>query len=191
MKGAAPTEPRCRAGSRPHNGQFWPVCNPIAFRLTPGGVRGRVPRATVRKVAKVERRGATSPPRPLWQLVLAACLFVASFTDVFRLAHLLAVRHVTCPYDGVLVHEDDLEVHARADDETPASPKLRRVSLGARHDHGACAGTSAADRPFAVLVLAAAPATDESALVTPPALASSEAHARPVLSFAPKLPPPA
>ena len=130
------------------------------------------------------------PPRRLWQLLIAACLLTGSFTDVWRVAHLLAVRHVACPYDGVLVHEDELPAEVRAS-LGHSGRETKGVSAGPQHEHGACAGLGVLDRPLAVVAISASATirARQTALPSLPLIAT--VVKRSVLSYAPKLPPPA
>jgi hypothetical protein len=135
------------------------------------------------------RRRTALPRRRLWQLLIAACLLAGSFPDVWRVGHLLAVRHVACPYDGVLVHEDELPADARSSLDHSAR-EAKRVAIAPRHEHSNCASLGLVDRPLVVLAVSApATARARQAVVAPlvrvaPAVKSS------VLSYAPKLPPP-
>jgi hypothetical protein len=144
----------------------------------------------VRRKPTVERREATSPPHRLWQLLLAGCLLLGLLSDVFRVAHWLAVEHVACPYDGAVVHEDELPAEARAHGPRSRDPELGHVSVAPRHDHGACAAHAVADRPFVLASFGDAPAARAEPRSTTPAMTVMARVMRSVLSYAPKLPPP-
>lgn len=122
---------------------------------------------------------------------MAACLLVGAFTEVSRVVHLLSVRHVACPYDGVLVHEEDLPAEARASSELLDSAGVaRQASVAPRHEHDQCAGVGAVDRPCVLAAIPGPPAIRAGQATTPPLPPVSSGVARPVLSYAPKLPPP-
>jgi hypothetical protein len=155
--------------------------------LDPNTARGQGFAVTVRKQLTAHRRRSAPRPRGLWQLLIAACLLAGSFTDVWRVGHLLAVRHVACPYDGVLVHEDELPADARV---SHSAREAKRVSVTPRHEHSDCADLGLVDRPLAVVAVSA-PAVARVGQVAVARLALvATAVRRSVLSYAPKLPPP-
>jgi len=111
--------------------------------------------------------------------------------EVARAAHLALVAHVACPYDGVMVHADELP--AMPPEATPRQDHAgpQRVSVAPEHQHHGCSALTFTDRPC-TFALGTEP-TISSVLfaLTPAGVALAEPAPRPVLSYAPKLPPPA
>ena len=131
------------------------------------------------------------PPRrrpAVWQLLAAIVGIALLLCPVLRAVHFVAVRHVTCPYDGELIHEDELPqgVH-----EAPEASGPAPVSVLPPHHHDDCRSLALSLR--SVLVAARAfrapppPAARSLALLS----AAEDEFGRSVLSYAPKLPPPA
>lgn len=145
----------------------------------------------MRNQAPGPRRRAALPPGSLWQLLVVACLLTGSLTDAWRVVHLLTERHVACPYDGVPVHADDLSTNELGAAPLVPSAGTKHASVVPRHEHGSCGALAAADRASAVADLAAlcvAEARHAERSPLPPVVASVT---RAVLTYAPKLPPPA
>lgn len=125
----------------------------------------------------------------LWRgLALLAALSVG-LPDVARVAHLLFVQHVTCPYDGALVHAD--EVPAAAERQHTEAENTTGAAVAPKHDHHGCSSLSAANRPaiFVVPQQARVGCTLEELVLAQSAPMSPPKKA--VLSYAPRLPPPA
>jgi hypothetical protein len=115
---------------------------------------------------------------------------LALLSDVWRLGHLLLVRHVACPYDGVLVHADELPTVAAQGPRAGRDPRLREATAAPRHEHEDCCARSAVHRPlaFAFACQNVVGALEPSLSLPSP---SAEGGAvRAVLSYAPKLSPP-
>jgi hypothetical protein len=125
------------------------------------------------------------------QALLIFCLGFSLLPDVLRTAHTLAVHHVACPYDGALVHEEELAPEARAALERDRSQPQHGPALSPRHQHENCCGKVSLHRPSALVP--AHPGARAATLVEVVRVASGaeRAIARAVLSYAPKLPPPA
>jgi hypothetical protein len=121
---------------------------------------------------------------------VAVCLLAGSFTDVWDVAHLLTVRHVACPYDGVLIHDDELPVEVRARSDAPSDRETKHASVAPAHEHSDCAGLGPMDRPCTVVTIYGSSvirAREADAAPLPPIATSTT---RSVLSYAPKRPPP-
>ncbi|HVY29604.1 MAG TPA: hypothetical protein VHB79_23755 [Polyangiaceae bacterium] len=106
--------------------------------------------------------------------------------DAWRAFHVALVPHVACPFDGALVHEDELPAAGQAPTRREGSPS----SFVPEHRHHGCdapAWRHQISHPLSVsapeLQLAPAALAVDSGR---PALGFSRA----VLSYAPKLPPP-
>jgi hypothetical protein len=116
-------------------------------------------------------------------------LLAGLLTDVWRFGHLIAVRHVACPYDGVLVHEDELP-----GGESVQGTGLRRevlpVSAVPRHDHGHCAALATADRKLALVAVSASIEARAEQGTRTSLRVVLNAECGSVLSYAPKLSPP-
>jgi hypothetical protein len=143
----------------------------------------------VRNQAPAYRRKAALPTRSLWQLLVAVCLLAGSFTDVWHVAHLLTVRHVACPYDGVLIHEDELPVEVRTRSDAPSARETMHASVAPAHEHDDCAGLGPVDRPCTLVTISGSSVIQarQADTALPPVATSTT---RSVLSFAPKRPPP-
>jgi hypothetical protein len=122
--------------------------------------------------------------------LIAALAVLAFFGDVWRTGHLLLTHHVRCPYDGALVHEDELPASALTSEAGIASRAPLPVSAVPHHDHHDCDACGAVHRFSAII----APGrgglcrAEASLLSLQP---NSQQHvARSVLSYAPKLSPP-
>ena len=124
----------------------------------------------------------------LWQIVALCCVIGLTLPDAWRALHLMLVPHVACPYDGVMVHADELPA------ATDGAPRTAQSSptLIPRHDHRGCAALDCSHHPSAMPAVSGA--TLRSTLTVsvvrklPPRRTS---FSRAVLSYAPKLPPPA
>lgn len=127
----------------------------------------------------------------LWYAIIAAFALLTFFGDVYQTAHLLLTVHVRCPLDGALVHEDELPRGERALDEAPCRRAARPESAVPIHDHGDCATHGVLHRFAAIVVPVRVPlrCADEGGLVE--LHCSETAVVRSVLSYAPKLSPPA
>jgi len=99
------------------------------------------------------------------------------------------VRHVACPYDGVLVHEDELPADARASLDHSAG-EAKSPSVAPRHEHSDCAGLGAMDRPLAVVAISASATVRARQTFLASLPLKATVVRRSVLSYAPKLPPP-
>jgi hypothetical protein len=74
---------------------------------------------------------------------VASWAVLTLLTDVFHVGHLLVVRHVSCPYDGALVHEGEPGPRASA------PVKFFRgapASVVPQHEHESC-GSLFTSRP--------------------------------------------
>ena len=125
-----------------------------------------------------------------WYAVIATLALLAFFGDVGRTGHLLLTHHVRCPYDGALIHDDELPAGARtASTETSARTPLP-VSAVPRHEHHDCDVYGAFHRFSAIIV----PGQGEVHRAEVSELSSQpdprQRVARAVLSYAPKLSPP-
>jgi hypothetical protein len=138
---------------------------------------------------RAPRSRAPWPTWRLWQALVALFLLAGLLTDVWHFGHLIAVRHVACPYDGVLVHEEEVPRG-----ESVEGVGLRRevlpVSVVPHHDHGHCAALATADRRLAIVSVSPSIAAraDQPARISLPVVPNAEC--RSVLSYAPKLSPP-
>jgi hypothetical protein len=120
-------------------------------------------------------------------VLFGALVALSLLGDVWRAGHLLVVRHSACPYDGALVHDDELP------DEVATGAREARdgAAVSPRHEHHGCDVLGAIQRPTAILSAFGAavpelePQADERCLVE-----TFEVR-REVLSYAPRLPPPA
>ena len=130
------------------------------------------------------------PIPSLWQLLVAVCLLAGSFTEVWRVAHLLTVRHVACPYDGVLIHEDELPVEVRARSDAPSDRETKHASVAPAHEHDDCAGLGPVDRPCTVVTISDSSVTQARQADAAPLPPIATSTTRSVLSYAPKRPPP-
>ena len=144
----------------------------------------------------MNERRAIRPARaraPFWRALeglVALCLFIALLPDVWRLAHFVAVHHVACPYDGVLIHEDEVPSGRRAA-APDAPPHALPVSVVPHHGHGGCCDLATLTRPLAApLSLAWTAEFEERSYLAPLELQSHQLRSA-VLSYAPKLSPPA
>jgi hypothetical protein len=139
------------------------------------------------------RRGVRSQPQrwQAWYAVIATLALLAFFGDVGRTGHLLLTHHVRCPYDGALVHDDELPPSARATGAETSARTPLPVSAVPRHEHHDCDACGAVHRFSAVIV----PGQGEVCRAEVSALSAQsdvqQRVARSVLSYAPKLSPPA
>ncbi|HEX3853005.1 MAG TPA: hypothetical protein VGF76_00980 [Polyangiaceae bacterium] len=125
----------------------------------------------------------------MWHAVIATLAVLTFFGDVYHTAHLLLTPHVRCPFDGALVHEDELPLSAR--NQTDLGRAQLPVSAVPRHEHGDCAARSAVHR-FATIMLPVRRAVRCAEALGLVANGDGDgAVARSVLSYAPKLSPPA
>lgn len=136
------------------------------------------------------RFGSLSRGVPLWQLLGGAIAVLVLFGGVFRTIHLATVRHVSCPFDGALVHADDLPRYVQ---EELAAQKRHAVPVSAipPHHHDDCGSLAVSLRHF---VGASKPAAVRQARDVRGALVlgvGESGFERSVLSYAPRLPPPA
>lgn len=126
------------------------------------------------------------PRLRLWQFL--AILWVAGLAlpDAWRAVHLAVVPHVVCPYDGALVHEDEVPASARSLSRSEARP----TAVIPEHHHHGCAALNWCRHSATVPVLTAA--TPERDLVASSLTSRSAGQhwSQAVLSYAPKLPPP-
>jgi hypothetical protein len=126
----------------------------------------------------------------VWQAVALLAMLLLALPEVARAAHLALVAHAACPYDGVMVHADEMpsvpSETAQRDDGAG-----RGVSVAPEHEHQGCGALSSADRPC-TFSLTTEPSFASVDFALTPARAEPDAlPPRPVLSYAPKLPPPA
>ncbi|HET9931161.1 MAG TPA: hypothetical protein VFQ35_10760 [Polyangiaceae bacterium] len=111
--------------------------------------------------------------------------------DVFRLGHLVLVRHATCPYDGALIHDERETVGV---DPSPTGSRLppEQAALSAPHHHEErCGLSSGAHRAVATLRFEQSLVATVSPPPDPLVAAREEPSVRGVLSYAPKISPPA
>ncbi|HEY0468827.1 MAG TPA: hypothetical protein VGC79_31755 [Polyangiaceae bacterium] len=138
------------------------------------------------------RRGVRSLRRwRIWHAVVAAFALLTFFGDVYQTAHLLLTAHVRCPLDGALVHEDEIPLGERALDDMPSRRGPRPESAVPIHDHGDCATRGVLHRFAAIVVPVRCPAGCMQACDIVALDGAESAVARSVLSYAPKLSPPA
>ncbi len=137
------------------------------------------------------RRGVRGQRRwRLWHAIIAALALLTFSGDVYQTAHLLLTVHVRCPFDGALVHEDELSLSERALDAA-STRASQPVSVVPRHEHGDCAAHRLVHR-FAAIVVPVRDVVRGAEAVRVVTLDGSDiALARSVLSYAPKLSPPA
>lgn len=129
-----------------------------------------------------------------WRALVCACAVFALLSDVWRAAHWFAVRHVTCAHDGALVHEDEHYHPAEAGGAARHVSTIRgeSVSAGGAHEHEHCGLRGAAQRCAGALfaervaVIGATGSTSSA-----PCGPSQTDSRRDVLTYAPRLPPPA
>lgn len=138
------------------------------------------------------RRRLRAQPR-LWRTCctfFAAIALLAFCGDVWRTAHLLLSAHVRCPYDGALVHADELPASLLTPAARDAARAPQPVSALPRHDHHRCEACGAVRRFLAIIV--SGPGGGRRAEVSALSLRSDsrERVALSVLSYAPKLSPP-
>lgn len=130
---------------------------------------------------------------PLRRLVLALGVLALLLSDVWRVPHLLMVRHQVCGEHGELVHEHDREAGAAAGTRPLelARTVMPGVPEGHHHDHCGIVATGGKSAAVAVVssgaqLAAAAPSS---------AVLSFRVASRPdsgrVLAYAPKQSPPA
>jgi hypothetical protein len=128
-------------------------------------------------------------PTQVRHALVGVLTVLALLSDVWRLGHLLLVRHVTCPDDGMLVHADELR--AVAAPRPPSDHDTRLLAAAPRHEHEDCCALAAVQRPPAFAFACQAIVGGlEAGLSLRPRVAQDGAS-RAVLSYAPKLPPPA
>jgi hypothetical protein len=126
----------------------------------------------------------------VWQAVALLAMLLLALPEVARAAHLVLVAHAACPYDGVMVHADDMPLvptqTVHRDEGTGHD-----VSVAPEHEHQGCTALTIADRPC-TFALTTQPGLASVDFALTPAQTEPEASPpRPVLSYAPKLPPPA
>jgi hypothetical protein len=134
----------------------------------------------------VAPRGFGPARRKVWAALVAAWALLTLLTDVFHAGHLLMVRHVSCPYDGALVHESDLTAQARK-----ASKPVRGApaSLLPQHEHEHCDSLFISHHH--ATLLAGSERFDATAILAQAGIAErSRQVGAAVLSYAPKLSPP-
>jgi hypothetical protein len=109
----------------------------------------------------------------------------------WRTAHLLLSPHFRCPYDGALVHEDELPASLLTPEARNAERGPQPVSALPRHEHHGCEAYGAAQRFLAIVApgRAVVRRAEVSALSVRPA--RQQRPALSILSYAPKLSPPA
>ncbi|HEY2405052.1 MAG TPA: hypothetical protein VGI10_03570 [Polyangiaceae bacterium] len=157
-------------------------CNTGAFGLTHGG---ELCQSVGRHVPKV------SHPRyfaaRFWPQIVAVCAVLLLLGDVWSALHLLTVQHVRCPYDGALVHADELGSVGEAPAERPESSQPAAAVV---HHHRSCAAFTAVHR--VAFLAASAPHGEFCALsCTVLRALSAQAFERPpALTYAPKQSPP-
>ena len=128
--------------------------------------------------------------RALWHAVALLAVLLLALPEVARAAHLVFVAHVACPYDGVMVHADELPVAAREAASREGSTGAQRVSVAPEHQHHGCSALTFTDRPCAFALTTELSLSSVLFALTPPEAERAEPSPRPVLSYAPKLPPP-
>jgi hypothetical protein len=115
---------------------------------------------------------------------------LAFFGDVWRTGHLLFTQHVRCPYDGALVHEDELPASALTREAGNASRTALPVSAVPHHDHHDCDAFGPVHRFSAIIVPGRGEVRGAEASLLPSRPDPRQCVARSVLSYAPKLSPP-
>jgi hypothetical protein len=165
-------------------------CNRVAFVLTaPRLVREKWWTVTVHAF----RRRVTGQPRSrrVWQAIVAALAVLVFFGDIGQTGHLLLTAHVRCPYDGALVHEDELPSSVRTFGAGNSAPAPLPVSAVPQHEHEDCGVLGVSHRVSALVVAGRPGEVCGVERVQPPAwLGSRPRAARSILSYAPKLSPP-
>jgi hypothetical protein len=125
-----------------------------------------------------------------WCALVAAFALLSLFGDLWQAGHLLLTNHVRCPYDGALVHEDELPAGTRSRQARPFARGPLPVSAVPQHEHHDCGVLGAAHRFSAAIVSGRGalerPEASESCLRLAPEFATK----RSVLTYAPKLSPP-
>ncbi len=139
-------------------------------------------------------RTPTRARRYGWRAVRAVVVALAVsclFADVWRGAHLLLESHLRCPYDGADMHASDLPPDLRS--VALAGEPRRRLPSSAvpRHEHANCDVFGAADRFAATLTVCRPTARHRMNRVAPAASECNAVRPLAVLSYAPKLSPPA
>jgi hypothetical protein len=125
-----------------------------------------------------------------WQAFLGAFLVLGFLGDVWHAGHLLLVPHLACPYDGALVHEDDLSPEALALARAGSLVASHPTSVAPRHEHQDCSGFSAVQRHAVILPSHRGPAQPTTEVPSEPCVTAGHEVRRDVLTYAPRLPPP-
>jgi hypothetical protein len=136
-------------------------------------------------------RSSTPPSPPRAALRLVAAFLLAGFVlpGFWHALHSLAVPHFECPYDGALVHEDELPEEARGARSAAASNEPG-TAVVPHHDHGNCRESCWSQRPAAFFSFSRALIATVLWLQRAEPVPALPAIVREVLSYAPKLPPP-
>jgi hypothetical protein len=108
--------------------------------------------------------------------------------DVWSVFHALSVRHVRCPYDGALIHADELGKAEQGSQERVAEGPLPAANVV--HHHRACASFTAVQRAAFLAAVARAGEFCELAPALLPEFAQVSVGGLSVLAYAPKQSPP-
>jgi hypothetical protein len=124
------------------------------------------------------------------QAFVAALALLTLCGDVWRTAHLILSAHIRCPYDGALVHEDELPASILTAAARDGERAPRPVSAMPRHDHHGCQVSGAIHRFLAIVVPRRTGV--RRAVVSAPSLGRDcpKRLVLSILSYAPKLSPP-
>lgn len=123
----------------------------------------------------------------LWHVVAVFCALGLTLPNAWRALHVALVPHVACPYDGALIHEDEL---AELKGSVTRSGELESAYIP-EHHHG-CDALNWHHQPSAPPTVGSATLSLTLTARAPVAAPLRyRAWSRPVLSYAPRLPPPA
>lgn len=125
-----------------------------------------------------------------WQAFLGAFLVLGFLGDVWHAGHLLFAHHIACPYDGALIHEDELSAEALALARTGAVVATDHTSVAPRHEHQDCSEFSAVQRHAVILPIHRGPEQPTTEEPSEPCVGCGHEVRKDVLTYAPRLPPP-
>lgn len=135
-------------------------------------------------------RSPSAARRCVWRWLVCISALVALLGDVWQAGHLLAVRHVACPYDGALVHEDELSNEARDGALSSADVAENQSSIVEQHEHHGCDALGALQRQPAVAPVERVDVSRVADERCESSASPSVDARRDVLTYAPRLPPP-
>jgi hypothetical protein len=141
----------------------------------------------------LSRFSATPPSHPhaavAFRLAAAFLVGILALPSLWQAFHLLTVPHFECPYDGALVHSDELPDNAGT--ARFAQTHGSGPAVVPHHDHGHCGEPSWGPRAAVVFSFGPALIATVAWLSRTESLRLYLGSLRDVLSYAPKLPPPA